>query len=84
MNPSSHCDLTIRIACADRLARIEQMLKDRIEQAGLEHKRIENILARYDQRLSRLERWQNWMMGVAAVIGSGATVLWNLIKTQVV
>lgn len=64
------CDVDMRITCVDRLARIEQMLKDRIEQSQQERQRIEDILVRHELRIFGLEKWRNWMVGACGVLGA--------------
>lgn len=70
----------MRVLCAERLARIEQLLKDRIEQAQQEHQRIYGVLSKHENRISILEKWQHWVVGAAAVVGSGITLFWERIK----
>lgn len=64
------CDVDIRMTCVDRLARIEQMLKDRIEQSQQERQRIEDVLVRHELRIFSLEKWRNWMVGACGVFGA--------------
>jgi hypothetical protein len=64
------CDNEIRINCVDRLARIEQMLKDRIEQSRQEQQRVDDILIQHEHRIWGLEKWRNWVLGACGVLGA--------------
>ncbi|MFZ5807073.1 MAG: hypothetical protein ACOY3I_07700 [Verrucomicrobiota bacterium] len=74
------CDPEMRVDCADRLARIEQMLKDRIEQAQNDRQRIEDILFHHEDRISVLEKWRHWVLGVAGICGAITVALWEWVK----
>ena len=77
------CDPEMRVECVDRLARIEQMLKDRIEQGKETERRVEGMLTRHEHRISALERWRNWMLGACGVAGSVIVIIKNHLRFQV-
>ena len=79
---SGICDVEMRMSCVDRLARIEQMLKDRIEQSQQDRQRMEDILVRHELRIFGLEKWRNWMVGACGVLGAFATGVSEWLKNH--
>jgi hypothetical protein len=77
------CDAEMRVSCAERLARIEQMLKDRMEQSKEDRQRFEDLLMRHEHRIVSLEKWRNWVLGFGAVCVSVALGFWQWIKNHI-
>lgn len=76
---SEECSAKVQVQCEGRLARIEQLLEDKLEQGEREFERFGKILEQHASKISRLEKWQHWVIGAGAVIGAVLTFFWEKI-----
>lgn len=76
------CDSEMRVNCVDRLARIEQMLKDRVEQTKHDRQRMDKILISHENRISMLEKWRHWILGTIGICGGIVVGFWQWLKNH--